>query len=810
MSKSKKQKSNDATILDRNKDKVFELIKKDFENSLQPYRLKNSRIRRYRRIYNDQEDGNPKGSSYRSKKFKKLLRKIVPNISQPIVSSENLFTVNITSADAFEEAEAMLAGVINYQFKSTSNFNTMITSLAKTFSIDGTGILKTTWNREEKKKNIGKKKVKIYATNVKEFEKFLSTLDKEKADKIRKTSLDRAMKVVPIGETEIEETLVKVTKNRAEVRPVDPLRVIVDNSCRGDFSKARFLMEVISTDIDTLTSNSALYNIDKIKKLIDNEDDIYTAEAGILYDEIYGNGSNGDIEDYESGFVRDVYGLTDRKRKKIDIIEYWGEVPIDGDNGKVVPIVAIWYNDILLSLKINPMPHKKIPYSIGVYETVDGSVFGESDADIIAEDQIGVTLAMREMQNITRRRERDGTQEFIENGFLPDITQKNNYEKGRTVFFKKGMNPQTSIYRRTVDDIPQVLFDMKSLYQDEINQSMSDLAVYDGQTADVTDGSENRIQKLVDSFSEIILGSGSFIASMNTHFALDGDIFKINNEVKKVSKEILLGIPDYIVSVNTAAKNAQKIQNLLNLMNTRSANMDENTAAIHYAKIAELSGMYDFGKEILNNTINREPTPQEQQQMQMEMMKMQLELKKAELDIERIKSEAMLNQARSGELAMKAKERDLMIRYGGPESEAMLLRAKSASQYAQADKLSAQTGLFEQQFNLEESGEARKREELDKEFSHAANLERESIRTDRELTLLEKKKDANHDGVVTKDESDDFLANYIKEGTLNNDSYDAIGDVYRNILEKGYYENPIAQKPKQIDNQGDNKDANIR
>jgi hypothetical protein len=774
----------------RNKDAIFRIIKSDYSNSINYYREKNSLIRKWRRVYDDIEGDNSKSdvSTYRSRMFKKKVREMVPNISEPILTSQRLYDVDIVAQDGYSADETEISDMLNYQFKSIPELNRIINSLAKSFVIDGTAILKTTWDREEKTIVTGTKKINIYPESKDDVDDFLNKIDKDKKSKLLKLGYDVLKKKLPIGEKEVNIEVKKVVKNRPMIREVDSIRIMTDPNAKGIFSNSRFIIEFVETNYASLRSSGNYFSLDKVKKEIDDNDSpIFDP---VLFSELYLGGSSTYLSEDEYAIMFD---FDDKARKRLNIVEYWGEVPIDGSTGELVPIVASWIGDTLIRLEENPMPHKTMPYSIQSYEPVKNRIFGESDAEIVAEDQIGSTLAMRNMQDITQRNHRNLTQEFIENGFLPDITQKNNYKNGKTVFYRKGSDPRQAIYRRTIDEIPQVVFQLKDLYDNEIEKSIGTVSAIDTEKADIRDGVDNRMHSIIERFSDIFVDCGSKILHMNTKFSLDSDFYKVNRKIRKVNTSILKSIDSFAVEVTTSAKNAKQIRDLIGLMNTRSANMSEEVAAIHYSKIALLSGMKDLSNEVLDMTINREPSEFEKQQQQLEMMKIQLDLEKTKLEIKRIDTEAMLNIAKAEEAKIKSIEKQEAIDTGIIESQASLNRARAYEYLSSAEKLEAQTGLFNQQFDLEQSGEKRRREELDKEFAHEANLERENIRTERELTMLERKKDANHDGVVTKQESDDFLLNYIKDGTLNNDSYDAVGDVYRNILEKGFYDEPIAQ-----------------
>jgi len=201
----------------------------------------------------------------------------------------------------------------------------------------------------------------------------------------------------------------------------------------------------------------------------------------------------------------------------------------------------------------------------------------------------------------------------------------------------------------------------------------------------------------------------------------------------------------------TASKRNNMASKLITLMQTNSANMSPQIAAIHYMKIAKLWGHYDL-VDMIKDDMNREPTEQEKWQQQYEMTMAELALKEKQI-----------------ELLKLAKELEL--------DDATILKAKATAEsaLAQADKLHAQKQLFDQEFNLIESGTKREQEKEDREYQHLANLEREKVRTEREQKNIELKK---------QQDSKDRNLEYIKKGTLHNSTYDPVDDVFRNILTK--------------------------
>ena len=792
MSDNTKQKALTATDTDGlDRQGIFTLIKADYESALPAFNAKNDRILRYRRVYEDEETKDTvalKGkSAYRSKVFKKKLRSIVPSIAQPILSSTSLYSVDIISVKSQIEAELHTAALLNTQFSRIPNRNLMVNSAAKRYAVDGTCIIKADWLTVVTKKKVTKA-VPIYPQTEQELRAFVSKLPQEQAVKFAQMAEQKGIQNMPIGfdKTEAEETVVEV--NRPNYKEVDTLRVMTDPSAKGKPENMKFLIEFLDMNMATLKADKRYFNLNTIALDDSGHDsggDKFVQEA---LDEI-GEGNNA--EELAARF-----DYSDKARKKLQVKEYWGKVPANGTDGPLVAIVAAWSGDTLIRLEKTPMPHKDIPYAFGSYEPLEYSVFGESDAVIVEDDQTGVTTSMRAMQNITLRG--DDTQEFIETGFLVTEQQKSNYARGKTVFYKKGADPSRAIFRRSIDPVPDVVFQMKEGYSGEIDTALG--ALGNMQPTQNNNGSpyfteaDIRQKSVVGRFADMWEQLGKFTASMNHKFILSSDTIKIGANKHSVMPELIIDPEDMHLSVSTVTEISKKVSGIMTLMNTPNGQMSPAIAGLHYAKIAALEGDDDLAFQIIEDSKEKPPTPQEQHLQEMEMKQAELDLKKTELELARINSGVELDAAKVEELIARALERNANVESRVASSQAMLNRGRTHEALALAEKLEAQTQLFSQQFNLEDTGEKRSREKLDAEYTHATNLEREEVRTERELTMLERKKDANGDGKVTKEESDDYLLDYIKQGTLQNDSYDAVGDVYRNIAEKGHYNSPQSEQ----------------
>jgi hypothetical protein len=221
---------------------------------------------------------------------------------------------------------------------------------------------------------------------------------------------------------------------------------------------------------------------------------------------------------------------------------------------------------------------------------------------------------------------------------------------------------------------------------------------------------------------------------------------------------------------------------IMELMRTNAANMTPEIASLHYVEFANLYNLTRLENAVKKASEPQPPSPQEEELQR-------LELENAQLLNEKLKSEIQFDQGRARDAASKAEERTARIQNGFIQAEVQKEQASAQLDTAQATKLAKQSALFDQEFDLVDSGIKREEQKEDHEYQHAANLQREKVRTDREAQQIEQKRVSDKDEVETEDsidgeeDSTQELIDYIGEGTILNNSFDPADAVYRNIAD---------------------------
>ncbi len=751
-------------------------LKADYDNAKASHDNAITRINRFKEIYNESGDSSLKKikgrSSYNSKLVRKQMEWVIPNIEEPILSVDSLFSLTPLSVDAIDVAREN-SDILDYQWNHQVNKTELINKAARKFGIEGTCIVKCGWSvKTEKQTNVVS--VPIYAETESEINNIIqraaSTSPELHASIIEKI---KSGEKIQIGEREEEITEDVIIENRPRHIVRDNESIIIDPSAKGVYEDIRFIVDIVETDYSTLSQSSSYFNLDYVKD--------YVTRIG-----------NDTVSEYELAVDKyddDQFFFSDLPRKKITMYEYWGYWDVNKD-GKLVSIVASWVGGKMIRLEENPFPHKRIPYAISQFMPIEDEAWGEPNAELLWQDQTSLSGTVRAMQDITE--ESSAGQEFIDESLFLDPIQKRNYENGKRTYIRKDSNPKDAIYRKSVEPVPNVLFDMGKLYNDAATR-LTGVSDYEQRISDKTngrnqlpeDGTTNREMSVLRRFSTMIESIGMMTLSMNKEFLLDNQVIASGSEYREVGDTGKLRDDfNVVVKVSTPTVKNKQAARIMDMMQTNAANMSPNIASLHYIKIADLWGFKDLSDALIDD-MNKEPTEEE-------MMMQRLQLEDAEISVRTKKIEMLAKIKEMEHKDAKIEEIMTAIASGNPEAKVLKDRASAELFLSQASKMDAQRQLFEQEFTLIDDGTKREERKEDNEFQHLANLEREDIRTRREqenIRLKEEKKSSKQENL-----------DYIKDGTLHNQSYDPADDVFRNILDRNSLDTDEYKKPKGIDN----------
>jgi hypothetical protein len=747
----------------------FEDLEKDYTFALSHYNDQIGKLDKYNRLIDEstpvsQKKGNRKAKSrYQSKLARKQIEWIIPKLENAILSQRSIFQLDPKSGTAITFSNKNRK-ILNHQWDRDIGKMALVNSAARKFVKEGSCVLKLGWFTKTKKKTIQEKVVE-YTTDKSEMDQILVRASGNEEMYVKLQEMAKNEGRLPVSYSIVEKEIDVVVENRPRPEVRDNRAIIIDPTAKGVWNNVKFLIDIQETDYATIRQNDSYFNLEHIKNYVTN----------------LSSGSNEYTTATQSvtTFAGD-FEFSDTARKKITMYEYWGYWDIN-DDGKLISIVASWIGKKLVRLERNPYPHNEIPYAVAAYSPVDNEFWGEPDSILVEDDQKGLTGVMRAMQDITN--ESAIGQEFIDTSMFESPIERIAYENGETVNLKKGADAKEAIYRKTVEPVPSVMFDMKSIYNEHamLLTGVQDMDGGQKQIGQSVTGSPmplspatNREMEIQRRFNSLFERYGKLTLAMNKEYLLDDAYYGSSNDAEAVGDTSQLR-EDYnvTVSVSTQTINNDKASKVMYLLHNNGGNMSPMTASLHYAETARLWGLERLADAVMDEAMA--PPSEEQIMMQ------QLELERVKLENNRVKLDILL--ATKDMEVKDAKILEIETALGSGAAEAKVLKDKALAELslAQADKMDTQVDLFKQEFQLIDDGTKRTQDKQDKEYQHLANLQREEVRTEREMQLNEKKKSESDSD---KKSSREKNVEYIKEGTLSNDSYDPADDVFRGIRDK--------------------------
>lgn len=676
-------------------------LKQDMLNARPSRDAHVSDIEKWLDILHVEGEAKPKHRDNHSSVQPKLVKKNnewrYPSLSEPFLSTPDIYNVKPYT---FEDKEAARqnALVLNYQFNNKINKVQLVDEGVRVFTDEGTVFFRVGWETIEDEVTTEYPIYELYPVESKDEAKTLAAyaskfqqgieIPEEWEEAVNASQINGAPYVpVQTGVEMVKET--KVIENRPTVEVVDYANLIIDPSCNGDLSKAKFAIYSFETSKSELTALGIYKNIEKID--IDSESVVAV--------------SSSDFETNEET----AYNFSDEPRKKFIAHEYWGYWDVNND-GMLKPIVATWVGDTLIRLEENPFPFKSIPFASAQYTPMKKSLYGQPDAEILEDNQKIVGAATRGI--IDQMARVSNGQRGVAKDLL-DPVNKRRFMNGKDYEFNPTNNPANAIYTHKYSEIPQSAFNMLNMQQAEAEAMTGSRAfgatATQALTASATqsrgalDAASKRevaiLRRLAEAFKQI----GQMIISMNQEWLEDEEIFRITNDrFIAIKREDLAGRFDLALDISTAEEDNARAQELAFMLQTLGNSVDPMVTYGIMADIADLRKMPKTAEELRN--FKPQPNPVEEAKAQIELQKLQLELQTIQLENNKIQLEMQ-------KLA----------------SESNLNANKAEVEAAKVDNINADTDNKNLQYIEEEMGVKHERD-MEKMSSQArANLERDII-----------------------------------------------------------------------------------
>ena len=631
-------------------------------------------------------------STTRPKLIRKQAEWKYASIEEPFLSTRDMFKVDPRTEEDAPAAEQNQM-LLNFQWSTKVRKVKFVNDAVRNLVDEGTVIVKVGWEAEEGTKIVAEE-VPDYASPEE------SVVLLRQAVESGNLSIEAATQIMQSGQpmqkgmkTVYKEKTVLV-KNQPVYRVCNGANVRIDPTCEGVLEDAKFIIHEYDTSFAELKKDEYVVTWE--------EEEYLDPKTGLLATKRVkherGFYKNLDVlKEMSLDTTGDPYGsepgrtfrFADKPRKKTRAYEYWGYWDINGDD-TLVSIVATWVSGVLIRLEENPFPHKRLPFAIATYMPVKREVHGESDGDLLIDNQNTIGRMTRAAEDITVTQAIGQT--FVDEQLFPSPVQKANYEKGNTVYFRHGIDPRQAIHKQNVEVVPPSVFQMIQLQNGEAESLSGTKAFSQGisgtafgsvaeNTRSTLDATAKRELSILRRVSEMFKDIARMTVAMNQAFLEEQEVIRITNKFIPIRRDDLAGEFDFEMDISTPERDNETAQKLTMLLQTNAANM--NPAIMHkmYRKIALLWKMPDLAEDL------GEYTPPTANPLEEEMRKLQLENTR----LENIKLKKAIEEldSRISERVSRSIENEADIRMKETQAE---VRA------AQARKLNSDADMLDQQF----------------------------------------------------------------------------------------------------------------
>lgn len=578
------------------------------------------------------------------------------SLSESYLSEDKLFTLECSNAESNIIAQQN-EKILNWQFKTNINLINFFDSLVKRVVNQGTAFIKIGWKVDYQEVEEDLPSFTYYPIQqpeqLEQFNQLIQQLNSS-PELYYKLPIEQRKSVEYFLETNVpvvvltEPQKVKYTKpvsGYPTLNFVDVNNLYVDPTCKGDFSKASFVIHKYETNKSNILSNSDAY--------------LYsTAElTAIINTYVSTNDSVSDVNslDLYDGFAQN-FDYEDKARKKIVIYEYWGEYDIY-NTGKLQQIVVSWLGDKIIRLALNPFPDKKIPFVNANYLYQIDSVYGNTDAESLGDLQNTKDNLLRAI--VTVYGKRAVGQRGIPEGML-SAREMEKFTKGMDYKYSENSNPKDQIVDHNIQPIDNGVYNFLQTLNDEAESATGVKAFSTGMsqnsfspvatsTKAMLNAAGTREMSITRRISNAVTEIGKKILLMNSKFLSDDNAYQILQEkFIRLDNASLYSLFNLSVSVESTEITQSKLQSLTFLLQTFSDSPE--LKQIMLAEYCRLNKMYYLQKKIEN--YNPQPDPIQQQLAQ-------LQLEKEQALIDKAKAETQLAIARARKEDSSADNSDL-------------------------------------------------------------------------------------------------------------------------------------------------------
>lgn len=564
--------------------------------------------------------------------------------------------------------------VLNHQFNNRIDKVKFINDYVRTAVDEGTVIVKISWEYEDEITQVQEMQYEYYTTTNPEEQQLVmgaaeqlqqgADLPKHIIEAVKLTQeKQQAVWFSETGLATVKKT--RIIKNQPHYEVCGYKQVVIDPTCKGVLTDAKFIVYMYKVDEATLKKRGYYQNLDKLKT--SNQDISHLTDEELIQ------------RDNEN------FAYKDKPRKEMVCHEYWGYWDIAGD-GVLKPIVAEWVDDVLIRLALSPMPFHELPFEVESYLPVRKSLYGEYIGVLIEDNQKIVGAALRGIVDVLGKSANGQTAHRA--GAL-DATNRRRYKAGADYDVNTSGSLRDSMYMHTYPEVPQSAYtmmgtqigDAESLTgfgnvtgSNNVAQSPTAAGV-NGALSVISERKSNILNRLSNGLIKIARKT----IALNAIFLEEEETVRItDSEFVQVKREDLEGRVDIRVTVSTLEEDNSKAQELAFMLQTLGNNVDFGILKIIFRKIAELRKMPELAEAI--SSFQPEPDP--------------LEVRRKELEVE----------------LLEAQIRTEIAKAGSYQGAGMLSSSKADTEEAKADNIRSDTDSKDLDFVEKESGVTQERD----------------------------------------------------------------------------------------------------
>ena len=578
-------------------------------------------------------------SKTRPKSIKKLNKWTYPTIEEPILAKKNLYDLEpVTYED--EKAARLNEIILNHQKSKNMNFVKFVNDSTRVLVTQGTLIVKLEWVR---KTEMIKKIVPVTEMQVVPYEpspeeqqqlQQMTQQNPEQAQMLQQRLSQMTMqKEVKVG-TEVQ-VVEEQTHNHPTYKVCNYKKVIIDPLAKGVIENAQFVIYQYESNLSDLKKSGKYKNLELLNK-----------QSGFLF--------NTDDDDDDN------FNFKDEPRKRLNIKEYWGFWDIN-NTGKTEMIVMTYVGNTIIGLEVNPLPINELPFEICHFEPVFESNYGETDAEVIKENQENIGAMTRSIIDITAKSA--AGQEARPLNWLDPINLKK-YEYGEDYEYNPMMPPKEAIHMHIPPELPNSVWNFIE-YQNNEMQEMTGKKPFavgkGGSTSTATairsslDSTAKRDLGLLRRYTKMLERLAMKQIAMNRLFLDDGQIFKITNDKYiAINREYLYGKFDISIKITTPEETENKINKQSFMLQTMGNTLPFDITKLMMAKIADLENDPVLSKTLREFELPKDPLEEKKKELEIKLLEAQVKV--YESTIAENNSDAELNMARVQELNAKAEE----------------------------------------------------------------------------------------------------------------------------------------------------------